>query len=153
MLMAILAGTMLFSHGGCQSAPSHDTKPGVSSTGTMDVTDPQASRVERARALLGEAIGLLEAHRYRDLLERTTEPHKLEALRSSGRFDVILQRFEGGWGDQLLAKLRDAQAMGHPSVRDDGAIMFDVAGPGVLGSEPIVSIVVGESNGVMFFTD
>lgn len=109
--------------------------------------------IEGARALLDEAIGLLARREYRDLLIRTTAPHVLERLRAEGRFEAVVQRFEDGWGDRLLAKIEDARwSTERPTLREDGAVVFTVSGP-QLGAEPIVSIAIIDIDGTMYFTE
>jgi hypothetical protein len=57
-------------------------------------------------------------------------PEDLRDMKAEGKFDPTVKRFENGWGEALLGKLRRAQRH-RPRKREDGALLFDTYESGV----------------------
>ena len=73
------------------------------------------------------AIALLESARYRQLIELYALPERLPAMKQSGRLQIVLRRFEQGWGDHLLKKLLHVRRF-PPEVKADGTVELSMKG-------------------------
>ena len=98
------------------------------------------------------AIGLLERRQYARLLEELALPEDLREMKADGKFDATVTRFENGWGEILLGKLRRAQQR-MPHKRADGALLFETMESGVPIRMIDTPVVLVERDGHWFFTN
>jgi hypothetical protein len=99
---------------------------------------------QRAVEAVDRMIVLLEKKDYRGMLQQFATPQEREEWKKTPRFEEIVSRFEGGWGETLLEKLRAART--HvPDVNDDGSVTFTV--PGAQGplTHPITMVEIAGS--------
>ena len=104
---------------------------------------------QRAEDALDRAITMLETRQYRAMLERFTIPVELAEMRSSGRIEQMVARFESGWGNVLLQKLKLARST-MPTVNRDGAITYSVPGTQDALTHPITLVEIA---GAWYFRD
>jgi hypothetical protein len=107
----------------------------------LNATAPQA---------IAYAIGLLERKEYARVLEELSLPEDLREMKAEGKFETTVKRFEDGWADILLGKLRRAQGR-MPRKRADGALLFETAESGVPLRMMDSPIVVVERDGHWYF--
>lgn len=127
----------------CSQATPADVPPSGTSPARGESEEYQAA-VADCRSVLRDAASLLEAGKFREMIESTVRPDKVDELKRTGRLAMVVERFERGWGRTLLAKIRDAATDRKPKWRDDGAMEFDVPYPLGPMSQAIVLSKVGD---------
>jgi hypothetical protein len=96
---------------------------------------------QRPEDAIDRAIAMLTARQYRAMLERFIVPVELSEMKRSDRFEQTVAKFESGWGDALLQKLKLART-DLPTLKKDGSIVFRI--PGTQGSltHPITMVQI-----------
>jgi hypothetical protein len=123
-------------------SPPPAPAPAPNPPSPLNATAPQA---------IAYAIGLLERQQYAQMLEELTWPEDLQRMKAAGRFETVVARFEGGWGEHLLRKLRVARGR-MPRKRADGTLLFETYESGEPLSPMDVPIFMIERDGHWYFT-
>lgn len=116
-LAVALSITMTFvSLSACQSTHSAAAAPQQPAS--------KASSVQAAQAAMKEAIKLLETRNYDKLLDRFLPP---EGGLSPEQRNTLVARFETGWGNLMLTKMKNV-IKSAPELLPDGTVSFAMTG-------------------------